>query len=407
MSAKLLGFLVIEDDDFQRETMVDMLRSLGAMDVLEAGDGVQALQLLCSPGTRPIDIVLCDLNMPEMDGMEFLRHLSEGMKFLRHTGRARSNISTIILSAEDQTLISSVKTMAQAYGLPLLGAVKKPVDLNALDALIARHELARSAPKNTQPAGPVFSLEEILQGLANKQFEPYYQPKVDLVTGEVVGAEALARWVHPEHGIVMPHSFIRKLEESGKIDDLTFLMLEKAAAACQFLHEQGHAITMSVNLSLVSLSDTGLAEKITAIVQGTRLDPRYFILEITETSAMTDLAPALENLARLRMRRFNLSIDDYGTGYSTMQQIARGTFNELKIDQSFIQGIAESQVLRIIVDSSLELGDNLRMACVAEGVETQEDLDMLKRMGCDTAQGYLIAKPMNLYSLIQFMANRK
>ncbi|WP_297463451.1 EAL domain-containing protein, partial [Ferrovum sp.] len=131
-------------------------------------------------------------------------------------------------------------------------------------------------------------------------------------------------------------------------------------------------------------------------------DTRYIVLEITESAAMTDAAHALENLARLCMKGFILSIDDYGTGYSSMQQLTRIPFGELKIDQSFVKDFSANQTLRIAVESSIDMAHKLKIKCVAEGVETQQDWDMLKNMGCDTAQGYFIAKPMDLAAFIEF-----
>jgi len=223
-------------------------------------------------------------------------------------------------------------------------------------------------------------------------------------TGRIVGAEVLARWIHPQQGVISPYAFIPLLEESDNIDELTFQMLEKAAISCRSCSDKGLTLTISVNLSLVTLGDTQLAERIIQVVRNAGLDPRYIMLEITESAAMTDVAHALENLARLSMNGFGLSIDDYGTGYSSMQQLTRIPFSELKIDQSFVKDIADNQALRIVVESSIDMAHKLKVKSVAEGVETQQDWDILKRMGCDTAQGYFIAKPMDLASFIGFCA---
>ncbi|WP_411823380.1 EAL domain-containing protein [Leptospira sp. 'Mane'] len=395
MNASDLGFLVVEDDDFQRQVIVGILHKLGVTKISEAAGGIQALQVLGDSVPDPIDIVLCDLNMPEMDGMEFLRHL----------GGSRSKISTIIMSALDGALIASVKKMAKAYGITLLGAMEKPITPAKLEVMISLYQNAQSAQKRDSPAEHKFALEEILKGIREDQFEPFFQPKVDIATGKITGAEALARWLHLEHGVIAPYAFIDILEESGNIDELTFVMLEKAATACRVLHDKGHKITISVNLSLVSLSDVSLADKITHLVVKTGIEPRYMILEITETAAMTEMAPALENLARLRMKGFGLSIDDYGTGYSSMQQITRIAFTELKIDSSFVKDITDSKVLRIIVNSSIKMATKLQMKSIAEGVETKQDWDTLKLLSCDTAQGYFIAKPMNFSALVEYCSN--
>jgi len=394
MTLEGLIVLVVEDHDFQRRTVARMLRSLGAQGVLEASDGREALSLL---SVTHVDLVVCDLDMPEMDGMEFIRHLGE-------TGLA---ISVIIGSAQDRALLDSVEKMARAYGVHLLGAIEKPVTLTGLEDLIARYEAPK--PKMARAADniPNYSLGQILQGLQQKEFEAFFQPKVDLLTGRLMGAEALARWRHPEHGLVVPSMFIAPLELSGNINELTFAMLEKAAIACRAWREHGMELTVSVNLSLVSLTDTMIADRITAIVRSEGLDPRHMMLEITETAAMTELAHALENLARLRMRGFGLSVDDYGTGFSSLRQLTRVPFTELKIDQGFVTGLSANHAMRAIVESSVDMARRLGIKSVAEGVETQADWDVLKVAGCDVVQGYFISKPLDENSFMEFCATYK
>lgn len=390
-----LVVLVVEDHDFQRRTLARMLRSLGAREVLEAGDGLQALAII--HGSTPIDLVVCDLDMPEMDGMEFIRHL----------GQEELAISLIISSAKERALLDSVEKMAHAYGVQLLGTLEKPVNLVGIKTLIARQEPPKPKVVNTSVNTPSFNLEQILHGLQQQQFEPFFQPKMELATGRLVGAEALARWRHPEHGVIAPYAFIALLEQSKNIDDLTFTMLEKAAIECRAWREYGLELTVSVNLSLASLTDIKLADKITQIVRTAGLDPKYMVLEITETAAMTEVAYALENLARLRMRGFGLSIDDYGTGYSSMQQLARIPFSELKIDQSFVTGSKLSKATRAIVESSVGIARSMAIKSVAEGVETQADWDAMKAAKCDVAQGYFIAKPMDASSFLEFCSAHK
>lgn len=392
--AKGLRILVVEDHDFQRRTIARMLRSLGATDVLEAVDGGEALRLLRS--ADGFDLLLCDLDMPEMDGMELLRHIGED-------GGAAS---VIICSAQDRSLLGSVEKMAQAYGVRLLGAIEKPISLTAIEDLLARRARIQGTPTGSPPTVPLFSLDELLAGLEQGEFEAFFQPKVSLSSGKTVGAEALARWRHPERGIIGPIAFVAILEQSRRLDELTVIMLKQAAEACSQWQAAGMDLCVSVNLSLVSLSDPGFADRIIDTVRAVNLDPHYVMLEITETAAMTDEAPALENLARLRMRGFGLSVDDYGTGFSSLRQLTRVPFTELKIDQSFVKGCSLNASARAIVDSSVEMARQLGIRSVAEGVETQADWDVLKRLGCDLAQGYLIARPMERVAFLEFCLNR-
>lgn len=387
-----LNTLIVEDDDFQREMLVNLFRSLGMSSISGAENGRQALELLRRADSRPFDIVLCDLNMPQMDGMEFLRHM----------GEEHYNTAVIISSAMDGKLLSSVGKMTRMYGIRLLGTIEKPVLLGKLREILSKY--GNVADKFGKAAQNSYTLDEILSGIRASQLEPYFQPKVDLKSGKITGAEALVRWMHPVHGVIGPDAFIPTLEKNGKLDELTFFMLERSAAACRSLHERGHLLTISVNLSLSSLDDTTLADRVHHVVRSAGIDPQYIVLEITESAAMTTVAPALENLARLCMNGFSLSIDDYGTGYSSLQQLTRIAFNELKIDQSFVRDLADNESSRIVVESSIDMARKLQVKTVAEGVETQQDWDTLRRIGCNTVQGYLIARPMNIAAFGEFLA---
>ena len=380
-----LRILVVEDHNFQRKVIVHMLNSLGVREIRQAANGKQALELLQSNPSMWPDIIMCDLDMPEMDGMEFLRLLA----------RNHQGISIIILSGMDGTLISSVEKMAYSYGLNLLGAAEKPICAPQLEQMLKLFDQKKHKTRNKTVARANYSLGEVMEGVRLKQFEPYLQPKVDLRSGRIIGAEALARWRHPEHGVLDPYAFIPLLEQNGQMEEFTLIMLEKSANICKQLHLAGKHLSLSVNLSLSSLSDTTLANRITQIVRDAGVDPHNIMLEVTESAAMTNEAEALENLARLRMRGFGLSIDDYGTGFSSMQQLTRVPFTELKIDRSFVTDCATNRSLRVIIESSIDMARKLRVKSVAEGVEKTEEWDMLKEMSCDVVQGYLIAKPMS------------
>jgi EAL domain-containing protein (putative c-di-GMP-specific phosphodiesterase class I) len=282
--------------------------------------------------------------------------------------------------------------MTEAFGVNLLGTIEKPATRQKLEALIRLHK----SPATPQPVAVNVAVSEadISDALAARLFEPVFQPKVDVATGSLMGVEALARWHHPKQGVVGPYAFIPALEANRRIDELTWIMLDKAAAACHNWRAGGLDITVAVNLSLGSLTQVGLADRITERVIAQDLAPKYMTLEVTETVAMADIARALENITRLRLRGFGLSIDDYGTGYSSLQQLSRIPFTELKIDQSFVLRAIERDSCRVIVESSLEIARKLGLQAVAEGVETRAGWEMLKAMGCDAAQGYFVARPM-------------
>ena len=389
-----LRFLVVEDHDFQRRMLVKMLTTLGVSSVHSAADGAAALEITRDP-QRPIDIVISDLEMPGMDGMEFIRHL----------GHAGARVSLILASALDRKLLASIATMTEAYGITLLGVAEKPLTPAKLEALLRLHRPRAARPdRPSAPAAP-FSVDAIVEGLRNDEFEPWFQPKVEIATRRVTGAEALARWRHPVRGLVPPSEFIPLLEKHDMVDELTWVMLRKACAQCRRWGEAGFEGTVAVNLSIRSLATLQLGERIARIVTEQRLEPRHVVLEVTESAASTDLAQVLENLARLRVRGFGLSIDDFGTGYSSMQQLSRVAFTELKIDRTFIANAAREESARVILSSSLDMARKLGLAAVAEGVETESDWNLLRRLGCDMAQGYWIARPMEASAFLNWVGD--
>lgn len=390
MDISKLKFLAVEDNPDLRFLMRETLADLGATDVFEAVDGREALNIIRAQN-HLVDIIISDLNMPGMDGMELMRHLSE----------AKTPASIILTSALASSLLASVETMTRSYGLAILGVIEKPISPAKLEALIQLHQPLQ--PKPNQPAThaeiarPTFSLEQIVGGLKNDEFEPFFQPKVDLASGRIIGAEALARWRHPQQGIISPDLFIKPLEHSGLIDELTWAMLKKSARVCREWRETSPLeVSISVNLSITSLAQIGFSERVVELVCGESLDPKHMVLEITESATTSDVGHMLENLSRLRMKGFGLSIDDYGTGYSSIQQLTRIAFTELKIDQSFVAAATRQQSARVILESSVGMARELGITSVAEGIETQQDWDLLHQLGCEVGQGYFIAKPMDI-----------
>lgn len=391
-----LRFLAVEDHEFQRAMLVKILASLGASKIWTAADGGAALRILESLDS-PVDVIISDLDMPGMDGLEFMRRLAEG-----HFPAA-----IILASAMESALLDSVQTMSRAYGVTILGVIQKPITRGKLHALIDGYVPLQAAQNGAGAPDTLFGIEEILEGLENDEFLPFFQPKVSLASGAVKGAEALARWQHRERGVVMPHAFIGPLEEGDCIEALTWNMLRKSAAfGREWRAASGLDVSISVNLSVKSLADEQLAERVTDLVRGEGLDPRHIVIEVTESATTTKIGRALENLSRLRMKGFGLSIDDYGTGYSSMQQLIRIAFTELKIDRSFVANAATQRSARVILESSLEMARKLNISSVAEGVETQQDWDLLGELGCELAQGYFIARPMPGDSLLTWAAMR-
>ena len=226
-----------------------------------------------------------------------------------------------------------------------------------------------------------------------------YQPKLDIRTNRMTGAEALVRWTHPEKGPISPAEFVLAAEQSGRIQKLTTYVLERAIQAAAALNKRGVPFTVAVNLSARLIDDKSLPEWIAALLDQHGLAPEKLILEITETAALGTSAAHLDNLDRLRDLGVEISVDDYGTGLSTLDYLKKIPACEIKIDKSFVQAMHRSDGDRVIVNSTIQLAHSLGRRVVAEGVEDRETLYALERMGCDVAQGFYIGRPMPLRGL--------
>jgi len=276
------------------------------------------------------------------------------------------------------------------------GVLPKPFTPAGLRALLQTNGSAPPArkPKPKSKSTPVLINEdEIAAGIEAQQFTAHYQPKIDCVTGAIVGFEALARWEHPQVGLVMPDRFIAQAEYHGLIDGITRQISEEVVAWLGKVYRQ-RDFEISINLSAKSIDDQRVAEEISALCARHGIATTRVVLEVTETSAMGNPTAALELLTRFRIRGFQLSIDDFGISYSSLAQLSRLPFSELKIDKSFVMTAHSSEESQKIVSALVGLARNLGLRTTAEGVEDAWTLDFLKELGCDHAQGYFIARPM-------------
>jgi EAL domain-containing protein (putative c-di-GMP-specific phosphodiesterase class I) len=244
---------------------------------------------------------------------------------------------------------------------------------------------------------------ELEVAIRRDELDTYFQPKVDIASGRVVGIEALARWNHPHKGLIKPDSFIPMAEDHGLIGKLSDVVCIKALEYAARLKTNGLPLNIAINLSVDSLSDLDWPEKISATLQKYGLEPSNISFEITESRLMEHLSVALDILSRLSLKRFNLSIDDFGTGYSSMEQLQRIPFSEFKIDRAFVHGAAREASAQAILESSILLAKKLNMKVVAEGVENKEDWDLVARLGCDQVQGYYVARPMPFAQLLKWL----
>ena len=245
---------------------------------------------------------------------------------------------------------------------------------------------------------------DLHQALDLDQLELFYQPKLDLGSKTIVGVEALMRWHHPAHDMVPPDIFIPALEQTTLLKRYTYWALEAAAAQCRAWNDQGWDLSVSVNLSMYNLHEGGLSDQIEWCRRENRLRPNALVMEVTESAVMSDPHHVSTVLDELVACGIQLSIDDFGTGYSSLGQLKRLPVSELKIDKSFVLDMAQDTDDAIIVRSTVDLAHNMGLRVVAEGVETEGCLAMLKGMSCDVAQGFFIARPMSATKLSDWLA---
>ena len=216
-----------------------------------------------------------------------------------------------------------------------------------------------------------------------------YQPKLDLASRQIIGAEALARWTHPEKGPIAASEFVAAAEQHDRIGKLTDFVLDKAVAAAAAINRRGGDFDIAVNLSARLLTDTDFTLRLSALLARHGLDPRHLTLELTETAALAGSGEAVDMLARLRELGVSISIDDYGTGLSTLDYLKKIPASEIKIDQSFVKGMCDNRSDRLMVQSTIGLAHSLGRKVVAEGVEQRDILEALIEMNCDIAQGFI------------------
>lgn len=378
--------LVVEDQPFQRRALVRQLRAIEGWQVLEATDGQQALVLLENVSER-VDTIITDLDMPNMDGIALIRRLGE---VVPDTG-------VVLLSALDRSVLTTVETLARDQRLNLVGILEKPADPAELQAMLSRPIPSWSAAR--AQSLPRFSLGEIESALRAGQFEAFVQPQASLAKGEFAGCEALARWRHPEFGIVPPVAFIGAIESSGSaplIEEFTLAILESAAPVASRLQAAVLPGRVAINVPFLWLDQPETAERLAQAVARLGLPAERFTIEVTESSASTNAANALENLARLRMRGFGLSIDDFGTGFSSLERLTHAPFTELKLDRAFVLGLEPGSARWAVVESTIALASKLRLVTIAEGVETLTEWNNLIALGCELVQGFYFAKPMSI-----------
>ncbi|HEX5418850.1 MAG TPA: EAL domain-containing response regulator [Gammaproteobacteria bacterium] len=367
--------LIALDDDEQIVEVVTAVGKRAGFEVIGTtyAAAFQDARKRCDP-----DVIVLDLQMPDMDGIEMLRHLAD----------QRAQAAIILVTGMDVRTIAAAEHYATSRGLRVLAAMQKPFMPEELQAQL---EALRAA------ARPL-TAGDLHQAIERNQLMVYYQPTVRRFadgTWDIATMEALLRWAHPARGILTPETFIGMGEEHGLSRAMTDFVIQRGIEQLKGWQARRLNVGLRINIAATLIADIGFPDRLESMLAAQDVDASALTLEITET-AMLDQAPdTLDILTRLRVKDINLAIDDFGIGYSSLTQLFRMPFNEMKVDKSLTLRVPQSKEARIMIEALIDLAHKLNLTVCAEGVESAEALEFLGSIGCDSAQGFFISRPLS------------
>jgi EAL domain-containing protein (putative c-di-GMP-specific phosphodiesterase class I) len=373
MPDKFRCLVVCDDDDF-REELVERAVSLNF--------SVRAIRL---PGELPrmlqgrgFNWLILDLGLGESACLQIVDTL----------GASRELPRTILIGGDDEAVLDSVRNSVTRNKLELVGILTRPLSFSAVSDLLESPQI-----KDTESSEPD-PISSHLDAIPNDEIVVHYQPMISMADRTIRRAEALVRWRHPQLGLLRPGRFIAHAERSGAIVPLTWEVLRRAIDQHVAWKNEGLLLSVSVNISALFLESLQRADEILALLQSRNCDPRHLILEITETEAAQNPPVARALLTRLREAGVEISMDDYGVGFSNLERLRYYPFSDLKVDRWLVAKLDNSREARDIVQTLASLAAKEKFSLTGEGIETEQQWDVLEKLGCDFAQGFLIARPM-------------
>jgi EAL domain-containing protein (putative c-di-GMP-specific phosphodiesterase class I) len=361
--------LIAVDDDPAILDVIEIVAMESGYDVMILSDAAELPQAV--ERFRP-SLVISDLMMPNVDGVTLLRNLAA----------SGAKCSVIVASAADSKTLAAAVRIGRGYGLEMAAPLPKPFTVMALQEAILRSPdtISRSEPH---------------QALSNGQLEVWYQPKVSLRPADgdrIVGAEALVRWRHPEKGVLNAARFIGLIESEGLIDNLSTYVIAQVVRDVAQWTALPPGFAVAINLPATTVCDINFPDQFAAELANACVSPANIIIELTEREAIADQTVAIDSMTRLRLKGVGLSMDDFGLGHSSLSELYRMPFSEVKIDASFVRDLSMFPDSRKIIKSVIDLSRELGIDCCAEGIETQVQATALKALGCSKGQGYLYGR---------------
>jgi EAL domain-containing protein (putative c-di-GMP-specific phosphodiesterase class I)/CheY-like chemotaxis protein len=354
---------------------------------------VQPLELM-SLDLDNTSLIFLDLVMPQFDGVEVIRYLA----------KQRCQAALVLMSGSDMSVLHCAQMLAEEQGINIMASITKPFSVDEVLSLIERFLQSNfyndSRLLVAEKEGLPISKSQLWAAITERQLVMYYQPQLQISSGRLFGVEALVRWQHPDRGLIYPDEFIPLAEEFGFLAIMTEEILRLVALQVARWRNEDMEPRVSINIPACLMSDLDFPEYVSQYLSEYALNEDLVTFELTETTLISGGVSSLDILTRIRLKGIHLSIDDFGTGFSSLSQLYRMPFNELKIDLSFVRRMDQDADCYAIVENCVQLGHQLNMQVVAEGVENIAILKMLEELGCDVAQGYYFSKPLSGKDLV-------
>jgi len=373
MDVKDPVLLVLDDD----QGIADVICEIGVRAGFRTSASTSTADLKGLLGTMRPDVIVLDLQIPGQDGVATLRYLADT--------NARAQV--LLVTGVDERTMGAAEQYGLRRGLPILGTLQKPFDP---DQLLQRLERAHAMIRALTP-------DDLEKAIARGELLVYYQPTIRRFadnTWDVAAVEALLRWNHPVRGLLTPDSFIAMGEQHGLSRAMTDFVIQRGIEQLTGWQAVRLRIGLRINIAATLIADVGFPDRLERMFAEQALDADGLTLEVTETAMLEQTPETYDILTRLRLKNINLAIDDFGIGYSSLTQLFRMPFNEMKIDRSLVGKISESSEALIMVDALISLAHKLKLSVCAEGVENRETLELLARFGSDCAQGFYISPPV-------------